>query len=651
MGYDVFISYKWSTGRRYAEKLAEQLAAKKYRCFLDSEELPTGSDLREDVRLAAHFSRALVVVATGDALASKHVRYEIQLFDREMKQIVPIDVDDALYVTQKSSDGSIAYLKSPKVQTISANVAPEEQAEIEQTFNLIARDRRLQIDEYDSDQPSGQTIEDLSRRFDFTRRVHRRQRIITATCVVLIGLFLAVLWFSLEANKQRDHAEANLGEALKVANVIAEQVDRKLKDIPGAETVRQSLLKPGYAMLENLLIRAPDNAKIGEERARISVNLGEWYFQNGSLEIARENLQRSAQIYERVQGAENERIRALLSLARIERDLTNYDAAEKLCETALELAERQGKVDSASRHKAAAFHAKADVLTHRARLQESLEMFQKAQAIRREIVMKEESLAGDSFPEALLDFQASTDRIGHVARLLKNEAVQQQAHKENYTVAVRLVGMHPENGQYLRSLSLAAARLGYDALEAGDLAAADKYLTENESVSSDLLRRAPASKTYRYDWSIALSDLGDLRTREKRFPEAKKFYEHALSELDKAIKADPANAIYFGQKIVTTNARGNMEIAAENATEALVHYERAAELTDEAIRNWPDMPNQRLAKALILSAMSQAVVSQFPEKSSKWAKNAREVLIQLVADHPNEELYKSALDGLPPSAE
>lgn len=45
-GYDFFISYCWSDGRKYALKLHEQLSNIGFRCFLDSSDYAKGDNWR-----------------------------------------------------------------------------------------------------------------------------------------------------------------------------------------------------------------------------------------------------------------------------------------------------------------------------------------------------------------------------------------------------------------------------------------------------------------------------------------------------------------------------------------------------------------------------------------------------------------------------
>lgn len=80
-GFDVFISYKWSDGSAYAEVLKSQLEEAGLIVFIDRHETPGGVRVRADIRHNLLRSRALVVVASSDAIsAPEEITPEIDMF-------------------------------------------------------------------------------------------------------------------------------------------------------------------------------------------------------------------------------------------------------------------------------------------------------------------------------------------------------------------------------------------------------------------------------------------------------------------------------------------------------------------------------------------------------------------------------------------
>jgi len=159
MGYDVFVSYTWSDGRQYAERLASALKKKRYRCFLDSSEYKAGADLNRDARRAVRRSSAAAIVITPSALRSHHVRKEILLFDQAEKPLVPIDVKETMYVRQDTNGDGELWSHSSNIAQMLADVDETQRKEIQNVLDRISRDTKIQITEGSAEQPSPSRVE------------------------------------------------------------------------------------------------------------------------------------------------------------------------------------------------------------------------------------------------------------------------------------------------------------------------------------------------------------------------------------------------------------------------------------------------------------------------------------------------------------
>ena len=208
MGYDVFVSYAWLDGRAYAEKLVLGLKANGYRCFLDSSEYEAGSDLNRDARCAVRFSSSAAIVVTPAALRSHHVRREIRLFDALDKPLVPIDVNQTLYVRTVRDDGAEEWNQSQSASLILAESSEAERDAIRDVIGRICRGKRIQIVESQSAEPSRSTIEALCKRFRFSRRITRRLRVYAAVSVALALVTVIACFFWSEAIHERNLAES-----------------------------------------------------------------------------------------------------------------------------------------------------------------------------------------------------------------------------------------------------------------------------------------------------------------------------------------------------------------------------------------------------------------------------------------------------------
>jgi WD40 repeat protein len=97
-GYDFFIAYAWKDGREYAAELRRQLEAKRFECFLDSENYVAGDDWKEIGAWSLARTSYLILVASPAALESGPVVREVQLFKGTGKRIFAIDFEGSLSV-------------------------------------------------------------------------------------------------------------------------------------------------------------------------------------------------------------------------------------------------------------------------------------------------------------------------------------------------------------------------------------------------------------------------------------------------------------------------------------------------------------------------------------------------------------------------
>lgn len=77
---DIFLSYSRKDGNAYAAALARELTAKKYKVFFDHYGAPPGEELPKEVIAKALGAKMFVLIASDEALASRHVRTEVEVF-------------------------------------------------------------------------------------------------------------------------------------------------------------------------------------------------------------------------------------------------------------------------------------------------------------------------------------------------------------------------------------------------------------------------------------------------------------------------------------------------------------------------------------------------------------------------------------------
>ena len=227
MGYDVFVSYAWSDGRTYAANLVAALKKRKYRCFLDSSEYKVGTDLNRDAKRAVKLSSAAAIIITPNALQSEHVRKEIFLFDDLEKPLVPIDINETMYMEVKTEGAAVRWDLSTTILNVAGNSNAKDKAEIENILTRISRDSKIQIAESSPTIPSDSTIDSLCQRFSFARNTTRRLRVFAGVTLLLLGLTAVAYQQRATAINARIESDNNFANGLFRAFDDSDSLDRR----------------------------------------------------------------------------------------------------------------------------------------------------------------------------------------------------------------------------------------------------------------------------------------------------------------------------------------------------------------------------------------------------------------------------------------
>lgn len=204
-GYDVFISYSRHYGKSYAASLQEQLAKLDYRCFLDTNELPSGEQLTTTLRRALRRSAVLVLLGSPAALESPYVLQEVTTFkeSRPNGRILPISIGRTLDDLDPAGQ---------------MHLALGDRVWISEDSNAL------------SDAPSDHVRADLLHVFRFTRRNTWRLRITTAASIVFATLALVSFILLGVAERARLATERQL--RISEIQRLAAQSGRGLNDFP-----------------------------------------------------------------------------------------------------------------------------------------------------------------------------------------------------------------------------------------------------------------------------------------------------------------------------------------------------------------------------------------------------------------------------------
>ena len=103
LGSDIFISYSRADSLRYAQRLANQLARFGFICYLDQLSTKPDRTVPDVVKNAIRRSTSLVLIGSKRATVSSAVREEVAIFLENPRNVIAINVDDALKTTEWDS--------------------------------------------------------------------------------------------------------------------------------------------------------------------------------------------------------------------------------------------------------------------------------------------------------------------------------------------------------------------------------------------------------------------------------------------------------------------------------------------------------------------------------------------------------------------
>lgn len=226
-GYDFFISYKRGDAVEggasdYALALAQELRAADFRVFLDSAEAPIGLELKPTLTKALAKSRALILIATREAIASKYVQLEVQLFaSKGRRPVIPINVGDAFSMADAAAPGFGA-LRAREPIWINIDAA------------TLASGR-----------PAADTLDRIRQHAHF---VKSNVRLRIATCLIILLLAALATYAAIEALRaRREEANALLRQREAQVAQVAEGEARKVAEQKTGEA-EASLAKEKLAL-------------------------------------------------------------------------------------------------------------------------------------------------------------------------------------------------------------------------------------------------------------------------------------------------------------------------------------------------------------------------------------------------------------------
>ena len=389
-------------------------------------------------------------------------------------------------------------------------------------------------------------------------RARRFQRLVAAAAVVFFALAVvataALIWAyraqqeavaaEQHAIAERDHAERNF----RLAQRTAETLVLNLAQLPNlgvpAATVRR-ILETAKATYDQLVLSAPDDARLQASRSLMLVEFGDTYRTLGDLTQALTAYRDGLAIFERLAKADP-------GNAGRQRDLAiSYDKV-------------------------------AGVLKAQGNLVDAL------QAYRNILTIMERLLSAD--PANVMwqsDLSACYNGVGDVLMAQGNLPDALKSYRDSLTINERLAKADPRNNNWQRSLAISYGRIGIVLRTQGNLPDALKAFRESLAISERLTQIGPGNIGWQRDLSFAYDNVGDVLTAQGNLQEALKAFRDSLAIRERLVKIDPRNTSWQSDLATSHNLVGTVLQAQGNLADALKAYRESLAILERLAKADP----------------------------------------------------------------
>ncbi|MCE9606682.1 MAG: tetratricopeptide repeat protein [Planctomycetia bacterium] len=350
----------------------------------------------------------------------------------------------------------------------------------------------------------------------------------------------------LRAMAHAERAEQQSRLALATLKSVLFDIQAKLKNVPAAQTVRQSMLNTvidGLKQAAGSLKNAPE---ADQSLVRAHLDLGDIFLDAGALDGGNAT-----------------------------------DLAEKEFAIAEELAGKRFAADAtdnvARRDLGSAYQRLGDVSLRRGLPVRALPLLEKSLALR--------AAAGIERPDDAAvqrDLAATVQRLGLVNQEMGKLDAAEDFYLQFQAITKKLVDKHPGKSEHDRDLAVAHERLGDLRLSKGDVAEADEYFKQSLEVRRKLVEGAPENVVAVRDLSVTLDRLGELAAQRGDFPAAEDFYQQSLKLRKTLYEDDPNNMQSLRDLLVSYVQLGDISFRRDKLSEAedyfLFNHEIAQQL-------------------------------------------------------------------------
>jgi serine/threonine protein kinase/Flp pilus assembly protein TadD len=462
----------------------------------------------------------------------------------------------------------------------------------------------------------------IERAWRWTRRNPRVTVLSAAIVLLLVGLSVASTIVALQQHQQRLFAEktaeterdlrskANdamaLGEAsaatareqsqlaLKSLQSVIFDIQRGLKNVPGAGEVQRKLLLTALEHLEKVSEQFVTRGSIDRNTSVALNELGDLFLRigtgipgnagEGAVAAARRLYERSLEISQKLAATDpgdawgqRDLSVSYVKLGDVQRQCGQTTEALGSYEKALEITQKLTAADPsdalAQRGQSISHDRLGDVQHQCGKVIEALGSYQKALEIRQKLAGADPSDA-----QAQRDLSVSYNNLGDLRRQSGQLTEALGSYHKCLEISQKLVSADPNDAQAQRGLFVSYDRLGDVHLQSGQVTEALASYEKALEISQKLAAADPSDAQAQRDLSLAHGNLGDVKLQSGQVTEALGSYGKALEISQKLAAADPNDAQAQRDLSVSLLNLGETQRQSGQVTEALRSCEKALEI-------------------------------------------------------------------------
>ena len=478
----------------------------------------------------------------------------------------------------------------------------------------------------------------------------------------VVGLTAATVMISAEqsrteaalvtARRNFEESEHNRQRAERFYRQAREAVDRlgvghaeQLAHVPGAESLRQSLLRATLSYYDQFLSDAAEDESLVADLARTRFKAAALTEQIGDAQRAREGYEQAIRLFTELardepQVADHRRSLGLChnNLALLLNALDESTAASEEVEKAIAIAlELVKETSSASVHLADLALAQSNaalIASRRGNVKASEAAYSAAIRTQRQL---QERAPDEPGPRSALAVS-----LDNFAFLLASSDPQRAdtLYQDALKLHEGLVQDFPASLGYSADLALCLNNLGSLANRTGQLEQARANYQRAVEIQERLARRAPAMHRYRADLAISYNNLGQIANRLSETQLAQESFQRARRVLEQLQADQPDDLGYASSLAGVANNEGLLFESQGNLVAASSAFEAAIRAQASVLQKASNVPQYRefLSKHYFNRSRVLRDAGQFAQ-----AKKMAESRAKLWSDRP-ERLYSVAAE-------